>query len=74
MDLQPVTAPVEPNVDDNLVDAGLEDVVEGGCGMRMTRYVVEEGNDEEEDKCFPWFGVSGNLRLVVTPQTLLPQR
>jgi hypothetical protein len=52
-DLQSMTAPVEPNVDDNLVDTGLEDVVEGGCGMRMTRYVVEEGDDEEEDEVLP---------------------
>jgi hypothetical protein len=41
-----MTAPVEPNLDDNLVDAGLEDVVEVGSGVRTTRYVVEEGDDD----------------------------
>jgi hypothetical protein len=45
-ELQPMTAPVEPNLDDNLVDAGLEDVVEVGSGVRTTRYVVEEGDDD----------------------------
>jgi hypothetical protein len=42
-----VTDPVAPNLDDNMVGAGLEDVVEGGSGVRSGRYVVE-GDDEEE--------------------------
>jgi hypothetical protein len=44
-----MTAQVEPNPDDNLVDASLEDVVEGGNGVKMARYVVEEEDDEEEE-------------------------
>jgi hypothetical protein len=43
-----MTALVEPNLDDNLVDASLEDVVEGGSGVKTTRYVVEEDVEEEE--------------------------
>lgn len=44
-----MTTPVAPNLDDNIVDAALEDVVEGGSGVRVGRYVVEEGDEEEEE-------------------------
>lgn len=40
-----VTAPVAPNLDDNMVGAGLEDVVEGGSGVRSGRYVVERDDE-----------------------------
>jgi hypothetical protein len=47
--LQPVTALVAPNLDDDIVGAGLEDVMEGGSGVWAGRYEVEEGDDEEEE-------------------------
>jgi hypothetical protein len=48
-DLESVTAPVAPNLDDNIVGIDLEDVVEGCSGVRAGRYVVEEGDNEEEE-------------------------
>jgi hypothetical protein len=45
-----VTAQAELKYGDDVVDAGLEDVVEGGSGVKTTRYVmevVEEDDDEE---------------------------
>ena len=45
LDLEPVITPVTSSLDDNIVSADLEDVVEG-CGVRVGRYVVEEGDDE----------------------------
>ena len=47
-DLQPVTVSVASNLDDNMVVAGLEDVVEGWSGVRAGRYVVAVGFEEEE--------------------------
>lgn len=43
-----MTAPVAPNLDDNIVDVDLEDVVDGCSGVRAGGYVVEEGDNEEE--------------------------
>jgi hypothetical protein len=51
--LEPVTVPVVPNPDDNTVNVDLEDVVEGCNGVRVERYVVEEGDDEEGEETLP---------------------
>jgi hypothetical protein len=49
-----VTAHAKPNVVDDVVDAGLEDDVEGGSVVKTTRYVVEEvEEDEEEEEVLP---------------------
>jgi hypothetical protein len=37
------------NPDDDVVDAGLEDVVEGGHRVKTTRFVAEEEDEEEEE-------------------------
>jgi hypothetical protein len=52
-DLELVTAPVAPSLDDNMVGADLEDVVEGFSGVRTDRYVVEEGDDDDEEETLP---------------------
>ena len=51
--LQPVTAPVASNLDDDIVGADLEDVMEGGSGVWAGRYEVEEGDEEEEEETLP---------------------
>jgi hypothetical protein len=48
-DLEPVTALVVPSLDDNIMNADLEDVVEGYGGVRASRYVLEEGDDDDDD-------------------------
>jgi hypothetical protein len=53
LDLEQVTTRVAPNLDDNIVNADLEDVVEGCSGVRAGRYVVEEGDDEEGEETLP---------------------
>lgn len=45
-----MTTPVAANPEDNLVSFSLEDVLEGGSGVRIARYVVEEGDDEEKEE------------------------
>jgi hypothetical protein len=72
--LQPVTASVTSNLDDNLVGAGLEDIVEGGSGWGRPGMWWRKGMMKRKKKCFPWFSMSGDPRIEVTPQNLLPQR
>lgn len=36
-----------------MVDVGLEDGVEGGSGVKATRYVEEEEDDDEDGEVLP---------------------
>jgi hypothetical protein len=56
-----VTASVAPNLDDNMLSVGLEDIVEGGSGVRMARYVLKEG-------VTPRFKGQSRVHLIYAPK------
>jgi hypothetical protein len=62
-----MTTQVEPNPNDNLVDAALKDVMEDGSGVKTARYVVVEEDDEEEEKVLPLVRASGSKARGNTP-------
>jgi hypothetical protein len=56
-----VTTLIAPNLDDNMLSVGLEDVVEGGSGVRTTRYVLKEG-------VTPGFKGQSRVHLIYAPK------
>ena len=52
-DLEPVTALVMSSLNNNVMNVNLEDVVVGCSGVRASRYVVEEGGDDDVEETLP---------------------
>jgi hypothetical protein len=63
-----------PNPGDDAANVDLEDDVESWGGVRASRYVTEEEEDDgDEEDVLPWFIGIIVVRLAMIFQTLLSQ-
>jgi hypothetical protein len=67
-----MTAPIMSSLNNNVMNVDLEDVVVGCSGVRASRYVVEEGDDDDVEEMLPWSGRNGKVKLSAILQALLP--